>query len=300
MDAGRISGSVINTAIGMDYTAKTAEARPEPDTFPAHQWSASCMLQISDAGYRKYEQTHRNTAYAKQTAAVTSSAVKKADPLEDAMANLTRFTEEREQVLNNPTLRTSDEIEKERADALEQVRRMQEDGQQADTALTNPTEGKAGVNRKLRQLSREVMLQAIGSNAVSGGAIGAIYNEAQKNLILAKQEDHVLGNGLSALYRYVIQDTSLSSKDRADAINRFVAEGKQALSKIENSLGYSLARMRSIEDIRQAQEGYAGAGSKTDEELSAQLRDFMHEEPAQAEAQSRPQGIQKKEWRFAV
>lgn len=258
------------------------------------------MLQISDAGYRKYEQTHRNTACVKQTAAVTSSAVKKADPLEDAMANLTRFTEEREQVLNNPALRTSDEIEQERADALEQVRRLKEDGQQSDDDWADLTGGKAGVNRKLRQLSRGIMLQTFDADPILGGAIDAIYNEAKKNLTMAKQEDHVLRNGLSALYRYVIQDTSLSSKDKADAINRFVAEGKQALSKIERSLGYSLARLRSIKDIKQAQEGYADAGNNTGEDLSEQLRSLMGEEQATVKKESRTQDIQRKEWRVAV
>lgn len=273
MDAGRIAGSVINTAIA-EYAPKAAETRPEHSTASAQQWDLPYTLQISNEAYSRYSHVKGDIS-AQQTAAAEPVSAKKKSSLEDAMTSLSRFTQEQEHLVGDSDLYGT--VSEELQNALEQFRQHQQensqnsDGSPSDTSpdtdeqFADAAESKAAVRRKMQQLSRGIRKP---TDTVPDLTTNSVYNEARKNLTLAKQEDHVLRNNLSALYRYVIQDENLSAKDKADAINRFVAEGRQTLSRIEKSLNYSLAQMRSIESLRQARQDIVSAGMEQDSLLN--------------------------------
>lgn len=269
MDAGRIAGSVINTAVGTEYTAKAAETRPERNTTaPTQQWDMSCMLQISNEGYHKYAQTKEDAVGTVQTTVTQPVITKKNHTLEDAMTNLARFAEEQERMLGD-TASASSTIEQELRDAWDLARQessASDTDSDAESQAADIAESKAAIRRKLQQLSRGIRKSSLGADVTT---VNTVYSEARKNLTLAKQEDHVLRNNLSALYRYVIQDDNLSVKDRADAINRFVAEGRQTLSRIERSLNYSLTQMRNIQNIRQARQDMVSTDTEQDFLLNA-------------------------------
>lgn len=85
-----------------------------------------------------------------------------------------------------------------------------------------------------------------------GDPIDVIYDKALQSIADVRMQNQMLREGMSELYRSVMQDTSLSPKDKADAINEFMTRGRQVLSRIEDSLGYSLARLHSIRNRKQA------------------------------------------------
>lgn len=257
MDAGRIFGNAISAAAGTERAAKTTAPKQNQ---AVSQQDTQCTLQISGEGYHKLEQAQKNHAASvgHPVSAEAASAARQ-DSLSHAVTRLNNFIVERAQLLGSSTDTTASNFdspevkETENAfwDSLEnELSDLQTDEPSCDDMSEYPDTGNLEIMQKMQRLRHGLRNYSFGTNVPVNGADDSTYEKAKQSLALARQEDQVLRNGLSALYRYVVRDDKLSAKDRADAINRFVTEGRQTLAKIENSIGYRLARLRSIRSIR--------------------------------------------------
>lgn len=267
MDAARIIGTAVNTTGALENYIKYQEAKA---AYEAPQAAEECTLQISGAAYHRWEAAQRFTALSAGQPVSSRTAISaRQDPLTHAMTNLTDFMVERAQLIGSPNAPAStldasmspeaSEAEEAQWDALENslldsdadipegaddaLWDAMDEALLSDDGSAEPGTGSLVMNLKMQELTRGIRSH-VNANLSLHGTVDAMYEQARKSLTMARQEDQVLRNGLSALYRYVVRDTSLSAKDRADAINRFVAEGRQTLARIENSLGYRLAQLR--------------------------------------------------------
>lgn len=258
MDAGRISGNAISAAIGSERIAKVPETKPK---HRAASREVQCTLQISGEGYHKLEQAKKDyvASIGHSVSAQVASAARQ-DPLSHAVTDLNNFIVERAQLLGSSTDVTASEFDslevREAEDALwddleNELLDLQADEPSTDDLSDYPEISNREIMQKMQQLRHGLRNNTFSANVPLDGSVDTMYEKAKQSLALARQEDQVLRNGLSALYRYVVRDDKLSAKDRADAINRFVSEGRQTLAKIENSIGYRLARLRSIRAIRE-------------------------------------------------
>ena len=162
-------------------------------------------------------------------------------------------------------------------------------------------------SQAVQLIGGNIKKQAFRAEQAMDDTINRIYENAQQNLKYAKEQKKYLQDGMETVYR-VWKEPDVSEKDKDEAIEQYLKDGRTSLGIMEKELGAGLARMQNIRDIRrerrdcrnmsyakQAQDAVSDIAdhaaldewyqtetdrleSDTIEELAARIRELMKEE----------------------